>query len=45
VRTASVEPGREFEVGRSNLAADEMEVVAWLDSDEAVAQATARLRA
>ena len=39
-----VEAGREPEF-RSYLDSEEMEVIAWLDSDEAVAQATARLRA
>jgi len=39
-----VEEGREPDF-RAYLAEEEMEVVAWLDSDEAVAQATARLRA
>jgi hypothetical protein len=38
-----VEEGLEPEF-RSYLDAEEMEVVAWLDSDEAVAEATARLR-
>jgi hypothetical protein len=39
-----VEEGREEDF-KAYLAGEEMEVVAWLDSDEAVAQATARLRA
>ena len=39
-----VEEGREHKF-RSYLEAEEMEIVAWLDSDEAVSRATARLRA